>query len=345
MSELYSNSIFFVETDKIVPNPYQPRREFEEGPLRDLAESIRQYGVLQPLTVSRVERIKEDGGLVVEYELIAGERRLRASKFAGIPQVPVIIRTGDDAMAKLELAIIENLQREDLNAVERARAFLRFVDEFKFSHADIGKKVGKSREYVANTLRLLQLPEEMLNALSEGKISEGHTRPLMMLNDRPEEQLVLFKEIVYKKISVREAERIARRIATDKVRKKEYLVDPEILEIEHKLQETLGTRVHVEKRNIGGSVTIDFFSNDDLRTIVSLVEANRLESAQKINMLERFEQSQGITPVQTIQTMAAENTPVEPKAEGINTTDDRSKEEIKQAEEDSDLYNIKSFSL
>lgn len=345
MSELYSNSIFFVETDKIVPNPYQPRREFEEGPLRDLAESIRQYGVLQPLTVSRVERIKEDGGLVVEYELIAGERRLRASKFAGIPQVPVIIRTGDDAMAKLELAIIENLQREDLNAVERARAFLRFVDEFKFSHADIGKKVGKSREYVANTLRLLQLPEEMLNALSEGKISEGHTRPLMMLNDRPEEQLVLFKEIVYKKISVREAERIARRIATDKVRKKEYLVDPEILEIEHKLQETLGTRVHVEKRNIGGSVTIDFFSNDDLRTIVSLVEANRLESAQKINMLERFEQSQGITPVQTIQTMAAENTPVEPEAEGINTTDDRSKEEIKQAEEDSDLYNIKSFSL
>jgi ParB family chromosome partitioning protein len=139
MSELYSNSIFFVDVDKIVPNPYQPRREFEEAPLRDLAESIRQYGVLQPLTVSRVERVKDDGGIVVEYELIAGERRLRASRLAGIPQVPVIIRTGDNAMAKLELAIIENLQREDLNAVERARAFLRFVDEFKFSHSDIGK--------------------------------------------------------------------------------------------------------------------------------------------------------------------------------------------------------------
>ncbi len=359
MSELYSNSIFFIDVDKIVPNPYQPRREFDEAPLRDLAESIRQYGVLQPLTVSRVERIKEDGGLVTEYELIAGERRLRASKLAGIPQVPVIIRTGDNAMAKLELAIIENLQREDLNAVERARAFLRFVDEFKFSHADIGKKVGKSREYVANTLRLLQLPEEMLNALSEGKISEGHTRPLMMLNDRPEEQLVLFKEILYKKISVREAERISRRIATDKVRKKEYLVDPEILEIEHKLQETLGTRVHVEKRNVGGSVTIDFFSNDDLRTIVALVDASRgAEGAQQVNMLARFEASQGIAPTPVIESaqQAVENAEAQavseeaseiqlPETEGINTTDDRSKEEIKQAEEDPDLYNIKNFSL
>ncbi len=358
MSELYSNSIFFIEVDKIVPNPYQPRREFDEAPLRDLAESIRQYGVLQPLTVSRVERIKEDGGIVVEYELIAGERRLRASKLAGIPQVPVIIRTGDNAMAKLELAIIENLQREDLNAVERARAFLRFVDEFKFSHADIGKKVGKSREYVANTLRLLQLPEEMLNALSEGKISEGHTRPLMMLNDRPEEQLVLFKEILYKKISVREAERISRRIATDKVRKKEYLVDPEILEIEHKLQETLGTRVHVEKRNVGGSVTIDFFSNDDLRTIVALVDASKNSDGSNVNMLARFEASQGIAPTPVIESaqQAVENAEAQavseeasemplPETEGINTTDDRSKEEIKQAEEDPDLYNIKNFSL
>ena len=341
MSELYSNSIFFVDVDKIVPNPYQPRREFDEAPLRDLAESIRQYGVLQPLTVSRVERVKEDGGLVTEYELIAGERRLRASKLAGIPQVPVIIRTGDNAMAKLELAIIENLQREDLNAVERARAFLRFVDEFKFSHADIGKKVGKSREYVANTLRLLQLPEEMLNALSEGKISEGHTRPLMMLNDRPEEQLVLFKEILYKKISVREAERISRRIATDKVRKKEYLVDPEILEIEHKLQETLGTRVHVEKREVGGSVTIDFFSNDDLRTIVSLVETSRQAEGPKINMMARFEEQNGtFQPVQE-QAPVVEN----PETAGLNVIDDRSKEEVKQAEEDPDLYNIKNFSL
>src|SRR6266581_2799915 len=117
MSNLYSNSIFWIDTDKIKPNPYQPRRDFDEARLQDLAESIKQYGVLQPLTVSRVEVEKEDGGLVTEYELIAGERRLRASKIAQVSQVPVIIRTGDTAIMKLELAILENLQREDLNSV------------------------------------------------------------------------------------------------------------------------------------------------------------------------------------------------------------------------------------
>ena len=133
MSQLYSNSIFFVDIEKVKPNPFQPRREFDEDRLRDLADSIRQYGVLQPLVVSREEIQREDGSISVEYELIAGERRLRASKLAGIEQIPVIIRVGDDNMTKLELAIIENLQREDLNAVERARAFMRLVEEFKFT--------------------------------------------------------------------------------------------------------------------------------------------------------------------------------------------------------------------
>ncbi len=354
MSELYSNSIFFVDIDKINPNPYQPRREFEAGPLNDLAESIRQYGVLQPLTVSRIEKIKDDGGLYTEYELIAGERRLRASTLAGLSQVPVIIRVGDTALAKLELAIIENLQREDLNAVERARGFLRFVDEFHFTHSQIGEKVGKSREYVANTLRLLQLPEEMLNALSEGKISEGHTRPIMMLNNRPEEQLVLFKEIIYKKISVREAERIARRIATDKVRKKEYIVDPDILAIEHALEEALGTRVHVEKREIGGSVTIDFFSKEDLETIVALMNRSNKEMPDtSINMMARYEASQGITPATSPENNAtvvqSENdtvqTPVTEEQIPETAIDDRSREEIKNQEEDPDLYTLKNFSI
>jgi ParB family chromosome partitioning protein len=213
MSTLYSNSIFWIDTDKIKPNPYQPRREFDEARLQDLADSIKQYGVLQPLTVSRVEKEKEDGGLMTEYELIAGERRLRASKLAGVSQVPVIIRVGDTSMMKLELAILENLQREDLNAVDRAKAFQRLSAEFKFTHAEVAKKMGKSREYVSNSLRILSLPEEILQGLSEGKISEGHTRPLLMLADHPEEQIVLFKEILYKKITVREAEKLARKIA------------------------------------------------------------------------------------------------------------------------------------
>ena len=148
MSNLYSNSIFWIDADKIKPNPFQPRRDFDEIRLKDLADSIKQYGVLQPLTVSRVEVEKETGGLTTEYELIAGERRLRAAKLAGVYQVPVIIREGDTSMMKLELAIIENLQREDLNVVDRARAFFQLVNEFKFTHNEVAKKMGRSREYV-----------------------------------------------------------------------------------------------------------------------------------------------------------------------------------------------------
>ena len=330
MSQLYSNSIFWIDIEKVKPNPFQPRREFDEVRLQDLADSIRQYGVLQPLVVSRSEVIKEDG-VVTEYELIAGERRLRASKLAGLDQVPVLIRIGDDNMAKLELAIIENLQREDLNAVERARAFLRLVEEFKFKHVQIGAKVGESREYVSNTLRLLALPQEMLDALSGGKISEGHTRPLLMLSDRAEEQGVLFKEIMWKKMTVRDAEKIARKIAFDKVRKKEYIRDPEISEIEDRLQETLGTRVHIERKEQGGYITIDFFTNEDLRTILDMIKATK-ESDNPNRMLEKF--------------MASQEAQVTPIAEeDVNLMDDRTKEEIVKAEEDADLYNIKNFSI
>lgn len=272
MSLLYENAIFWVEVEKIKPNPFQPRREFDQEKLRDLSESIRQYGVLQPLVVTRREVEKEDGGLMAEYELIAGERRLRASKLAGIREVPVIIRMGEnDDKMKLELAIIENLQREDLNPVDRAKAFFRLVDEFKFKHQEVAKKVGKSREYVSNTLRLLSLPEEMLLSLSEQKMTEGHARPLMMLSDRPEEQMTLYKEIIFKKINVREAEGIARRIAHDKIRKKDKFLDPEVAEMEEKLTENLGTRVIIDKREDGGRITISFFSQEDLRNIINIM--------------------------------------------------------------------------
>ena len=238
-------------------------------------------------------------------------------------------------MAKLEIAIIENLQREDLNAVERARAFLRLAEEFKFNHVQIGAKVGKSREYVSNTLRLLALPQEMLDALSASKISEGHTRPLLMLSDRPQEQTVLFKEIMFKKMTVRDAEKIARKIAFDKVRKKEYIRDPEISELEEKLQETLGTRVHIERKERGGYITIDFFTNDDLRTILDIIKTSKgAENPNK--MLENFMASQeSQIPVET-------NIAVE---DDLHLIDDRTKEEIAKTEEDVDLYNIKNFSL
>ena len=276
-NQMYQNAIFWIEVEKIKPNPFQPRKEFDEYKLRDLADSIKQYGILQPLVVTRREIEKVEGGLAVEYELIAGERRLRASKLAGLTQVPVLIRIGEESKEeedrmKLELAIIENLQREDLNPVDRAKAFQRLADDFGFKHVQIAAKVGKSREYVSNTLRLLALPEEMLLALAERRINEGHSRPLLMLTDRKEEQMTLFKEIIFKKLNVREAERIARRIAVDRVRKKGTNFDPEMMEFEAALTERLGTRVQIEKREVGGKIVIDFFSNDDVRNFLKRLQ-------------------------------------------------------------------------
>src|SRR3989344_1958492 len=275
MSNLYSNSIFWIDTDKIKPNPLQPRRDFDEDRLQDLAPSIKQYGVLQPLTVSRLEVEKGDGGIVTEYELIAGERRLRAAKMAGVSQVPVIIRTGDTAMAKLELSIIENLQREDLNAVDRARAFSRLYNEFKFTHGEIAKKIGRSREYVTNSIRILGLPEEVLEALSLGKISEGHTRPILMLADQLEEAF----------------------------------------------GERLGTRVQIDRRELGGQIKIDFLSVDDLREILTLI--GKSGAKKPTDMLENYISENSI--------------------QNEVPLDDRSREEVKDNERG--LYDISNFSV
>ncbi len=335
MSQYFNNAVFWVELEKIKPNPFQPRREFDQAQLQSLADSIRQYGVLQALIVTRKEVPKEDGGLAVEYELIAGERRLRASKLAGLSQVPVLIKTGDDSdLMKLELAIIENIQREDLNVVDRARSFERLANEFKFKHAEIAKKVGKSREYVSNTLRILGLAPEILDALGAGKISEGHTRPLLMLIDRPEEQMTLYKEIIYKKLTVREAEQISRKVAFDKVRKKEYAPDPELTELEEKLSESLGTRVSIERRDNGGKLSIDFFSNEDLRTILDIFNSQK-KNSNPTAMLDKH-----------IAKVNGDETVVSTVPDAIVTADladDRSKEEKK--EDDEDLYSVKNFSL
>lgn len=318
-----NNAVFWIEIEKVHPNPFQPRREFDQDKLKDLAESIRMYGVLQPLVVTRKEVFHEQGGMTVEYELISGERRLRASKLAGLAQVPVLIRQGEeDARIKLELAIIENLQREDLNPVDRARSFERLAKEFGLKQAQIAEKVGKSREYVSNSLRILALPESMISALEEGKISEGHTRPLLMLTDRPQEQEVLFKEILAKKLTVREAESLSRRVATEKIRNKEKYLDPAIIEMERSFTESLGTRVRIEKNKDGGKVTIDFFSPDDLRMLLEKMSGAK----------QGTEHAGTVLPVQSeIQTAEA----------GV---DDRAPEEVKK-EENEDLYSLKNFSL
>src|SRR3989344_3687855 len=243
MSQFYNNAIFWVEVDKIKPNPFQPRKEFDEAKLADLARSIRQYGVIQPLTVTRKEVEKQGGGIATEYGLIAGERRLRAAKIAGVGSVPVLIREGhDDDKTKLELAIIENLQREDLNPIDRAKAFDQLTKQFGFKHVEVAEKIGKSREYVSNSIRLLVLPQAIQDALSDGKINEGHARPLLMLGDRPQEQEVLFREIQLKRLTVRDTESIARRIA-------------------------------IEPKERGGKLSIDFMSEDDLRVLFTALQA------------------------------------------------------------------------
>lgn len=392
MVQFFNDSIFWVEVEKIKPNPYQPRKEFDDAKLNDLSDSIRQYGILQPLVVTRKEITTDDGGLAVEYELISGERRLRASKLAGLSQVPVLIKASEDNdLVKLELAIIENLQREDLNVVDRARSFQKLADEFGLKHAQIAQKVGKSREYVSNSLRVLALQPSILDALSAGKISEGHTRPLLMLADRPEEQDTLFKEIIYKRLTVREAEAISRRVAYDKVRKKEYIVDPEILEMEEKMAESFGTRVKIERKETGGKVTIDFFSNKDLHEIldvamgqkkitdphavlnrhISDVAAKEKESASVVAPIiapvvppttvspevvdtltpeaeaeVRPDTIEHVAPF--IETAIVNNIMAEaPTETPTEELDDRSKEEITQANntEDDDIYSVKNFSI
>lgn len=377
MSQFQNDSIFWIEVDKIKPNPYQPRREFDQAALQSLADSIKQYGVLQALVVTRREEQREDGGISSVYELIAGERRLRASRLAGLTQVPVLIKTGEENnLLKLELAIIENIQREDLNPLDRARSFQKLADEFGFKHSEIGTKVGKSREYVTNTLRMLNLPEHILEALALGKISEGHTRPIMMLVDHPQEQDTLFKEVMYKKLTVREAELIARRIAKDRVRKKENVFDPVIVEIEERLQESLGTRVSIERRENGGQVMIDFFSDDDLRSLVEMLRTNKAKSGTE--MMDRFiasqkEKTQNAAPIpveegritaeptprveETIKEMAdaivagteeivaeAEAQSEAPIEVAESPIDDRTPEEIKQ-DDDEDIYSVKNFSI
>lgn len=367
-SDFHNNAVFFIEVEKVHPNPYQPRRDFDQLRLRDLADSIKMYGVLQPLVVTRKEVLKEDGGLTTEYELIAGERRLRASKLAGLREVPALIRSKeDDDKTKLELAIIENLQREDLNPIDRALAFQQLSEKFGFKHAEIAKKVGKSREYVSNSIRVLMLPEEVRKALSDGKISEGHARPLLMLSDRPEEQSVLFKEIILRKMTVRDAEKISRKIAYDKVRKKERMFDPEIVEMEEGASKKLGARVTIEPKDIGGRIRIDYLDDSELRKIMAALNEDRSEEDQiteedLVNGVvnsrgeigqeyekpeEQNQESEEKDQNQELEEkLEIPNEPVEentPDYSGDEESEDKS--DSNTEDEDDDVYSVKNFSI
>ncbi len=242
----------------LVPNPRQPRLHFDETSLLELADSIKLHGVLQPLLVKPVG----DG----TYELIAGERRLRAAKLAGLKTVPILIRSAGD-QGSLELAIIENVQREDISAIESAVAYRRLTDEFGLTQEVVAQKVGKSRVAVSNTMRLLRLPKRIQEGLQTGKISEGHARALLASESEPV-QLALYDLILDKNLSVREVEQRAKKPAPIKTEAAPKEGDPNDLAVAEALSILFGTPTKIERKKTGGELVLSFYSDDDLDRIL-----------------------------------------------------------------------------
>lgn len=265
-------SVFLIDIEHIKPNPYQPRREFNREELNNLADSIKAYGILQPLMVSKVEK-EVPSGRQVEYELIAGERRLRAAKIAKLPRVPVIVRHSINNTQKLEVSLIENIQRNDLSPLEEARAFQRLREEFGMSQADIARRVSKSRPYVANIVRMLSLPKDMQDALSRGDINEGHTRPLLSLASS-DTQEKLFAEIVSQGFTVRQAEERARQLLeASRVQKGggfsggKSIVDPQLVELVERFKNNFNiSRAHIKTDGRKARLALSFSSKKELLT-------------------------------------------------------------------------------
>ena len=257
-----------VDIDLIVPNPHQPRLRFDAASLQELAASIREHGVLQPVIVTQV---RSDLGPVT-YQLIAGERRVQAARIAGVSRMPVVIREAADS-ALLEMALVENLQREDLNPLEQAAAFKRLADEFDLTQEQISKRVARSRTAVANTLRLLSLEDDIRASLASDQISEGHARALLGIDDRST-RLDAWRRIVADALTVRQAEEIARALRatsaapTRAVLKPVRRIDPHVRAIEDQLRAALGAPVSVARGRRGGRIVIRFHSDDELEGIV-----------------------------------------------------------------------------
>jgi len=287
--------IYQIEINKIVPNPYQPRREFSDDAIQELASSIREYGVLEPLIVKKIEKEQPDG-INVEYQLIAGERRLRASKVAGLKTVPALIRSFDNKCLELEVALVENVQREDLSPIMKARAYGQLVNEFGYTQEMVGRRVGKSREAVANALRLLQLPFEAQKALDENKINESHARALLLLPNM-EKQRALLGEVLSKQLSSREAEMIARQflekqnIKTGNPGRKRLgdSFSPKDLELREKLESLFDAKVMIKRKGEKGEISIYFYSDDEFNGLVDRIihssEKNINQTVDKLNNL------------------------------------------------------------
>ncbi|HLC44322.1 MAG TPA: ParB/RepB/Spo0J family partition protein [Patescibacteria group bacterium] len=259
-----TGTVQMIPIDRISANPYQPRKFFDPQKLAELAESIKSQGIIQPLVLTR----SSDG-----FEILVGERRYRASLVAGLKFLPAIVRGEISDRAKLELALIENIQREDLNAIEEARAYSRLAEEFGLTQEQIAKKVGKSRPAVANVLRLLNLPAQIQRAVIENKLTEGHGRALLPLENDREKQMEVFNWMLEAGATVRDVENRVREIKNLPLKPyirstKAHQPDPEIKQLEDTLREKLGTKVRLQKTGESGKIMIEFYSQDELRSII-----------------------------------------------------------------------------
>lgn len=253
-----------VPLSKVVPNPQQPRTQMNETELEGLAASIREHGILQPLVVSR-ERDNDN------YVLIAGERRLRAASMAGLVRVPVIIRQANEQQ-RLELALIENVQRADLTPLETAEAYHHLIDEFGLTHEEVSVRVGKSREAVTNTHRLVKLPDEIKEGLAQGLITEGHARALLGLESMPIAMVDVYKTVLRNKLSVRQTEALVKELNVPRSRRAARKAIPaEVQEMEDQLRRYLGTRIKLRYGKDGGSLTIYYFSDEELNDMIAKI--------------------------------------------------------------------------
>jgi len=259
----HKQEIVYVQTGQIKPNPFQPREAFDDTTIGELAQSIKEKGVIQPLLVRR------HGD---NYELIAGERRLRAARLLGLKELPIIIKDVND-QDSLELALIENIQREGLNPIEEAHAYQHLMDEFKITQERISEVMGKARASIANTLRLLKLPHEIQEELKKGRISFAHGRTLLEIEDA-NQQRRLAMDVISKGLSVRELESLVKNSRPAGAKRKigQGQRDPSVAVLEEHLQHALATKVRISKRKKRGHLTIEFYSQEDLERIVSIIK-------------------------------------------------------------------------
>ena len=262
-STLPTSGVTLIPTDNISPNPRQPRANFDPEELTELADSIREHGVLQPLIITKGDKPER-------YTLITGERRLLAAREAGLKTVPVILRDVSDQQL-VELALVENVQRADLSPLEAAEAYRQLTEEFNLSHEEVAARVGKSRVAVTNTLRLLNLPPAVQKALAEGHIREGHARALLALST-PQSQSAALQTVINRGLNVRQTEELVRRLSGEKTSKPpKPKQTPEVIALQDRLRERLGTKVSLNRRRKGGTMVIHYYSDEELNTLVDLI--------------------------------------------------------------------------